>query len=293
MRHVDRKQVVWLEAEFLPLLPRKQPVATKQYKTCAVVANGGEHLKGNRGPEIDAHEAVFRINYAPVTGPAPTGRDLSAHVGKRTTFDVLNRPNAGQLNKGHHRWRPNQTGERGKRGRPPTVVVCETPERDARREQFLPLMRHNPDKQVLMLAPEAIYTFRFVWHELKKVIEARDGKEYNDKPMTGWTTTMLALQVCEQVNLYGFMPYTGAKGERYHYFDKVTGMTSVHSFDLAYDVFKLLSLHWPVKLVGPLGPPGIPLRQGGEDEGGDGAGVTDGLGLADEGEWRRSGRHRR
>ena len=70
----------------------------------------------------------------------------------------------------------------------------------------------------LMVAPEAVYTFRYVWHELKRVVEARHNGTYNDKPMTGWTATMLALQLCDRVDLYGFMPYTGGKAQRYHYF---------------------------------------------------------------------------
>jgi len=59
----------------------------------------GVHLRALKGAEIDAHEAVFRINYAPISGPAHTGHDLAAHVGQRTTFDIVNRPNSDMLNK--------------------------------------------------------------------------------------------------------------------------------------------------------------------------------------------------
>jgi hypothetical protein len=31
-----------------------------------------------------------------------------------------------------------------------------------------------------------------------------EGSKYNDKPMTGWTTVMVALQMCDSVSLYGF-----------------------------------------------------------------------------------------
>jgi hypothetical protein len=64
-------------------------------------------------------------------------------------------------------------------------VTCESPDRDARREQFLPLMMKNPDQTVWMINPEMLYTFRFVWHELRKIVERRHkGAKFNDKPMT-------------------------------------------------------------------------------------------------------------
>jgi len=112
-------------------------------------------------------------------------------------------------------------------------------------------MARNPEKDIWMISPEMIYAFRFVWHELKKVVEAkRPGAAFNDKPMTGFTTTMLAVQLCDEINLYGFQPYTGKRGERYHYFDKVVGLTKVHSFDLAIDIFELLAdIGLTVKLV--------------------------------------------
>jgi hypothetical protein len=53
-------------------------------------------------------------------------------------------------------------------------------------------------------------------------------------------------QVCEDVHLYGFSPYSQEKTlvNRYHYFDEVTGVTKHHSFDLAYEMFRQLAI-WP------------------------------------------------
>ena len=53
--------------------------APPQYRNCAVVGNGPMH---DLGPLIDAHDAVFRINDAPVAAYAP-------HVGRKTTYRVL------------------------------------------------------------------------------------------------------------------------------------------------------------------------------------------------------------
>jgi hypothetical protein len=251
MLHVARKQALELETQFLPRLPHRDYDQT--YKTCAVVANGGVHLRAQKGKEIDEHEAVFRINYAPVSGKSSaTNKDFSKHVGSRTTFDVVNRPNSDALLRGAHTWRkaerqPGQSGFAGKNTpgktrRVAALILGEPLIRDARREQFLPLMRANKDKEIYLTTPETTYTFRYVWHELKKIVEARNpGSKYNDKPMTGWTTVMLAVQRCENVSLYGFQPFKGdSKDDRYHYFDRVTASLKVHSFDLAFEVFKLL-----------------------------------------------------
>ena len=261
MLHVARKQALELETQFLPRLPHRDYDQT--YKTCAVVANGGVHLRAQKGKEIDEHEAVFRINYAPVSGKSSaTNKDFSKHVGSRTTFDVVNRPNSDALLRGGHTWRkperqPGQSGfasksNPGKTRRVAALILGEPLIRDARREQFLPLMRANKDKEIYLTTPETTYTFRYVWHELKKIVEARNpGSKYNDKPMTGWTTVMIAVQLCENVSLYGFQPFKGdAKDDRYHYFDRVSASLKVHSFDLAFEVFKLLR-DFNVTLVDP------------------------------------------
>jgi hypothetical protein len=48
------------------LLPAKPPFNPRQFATCAVVGNSGDLLKTEFGQEIDAHDAVFRDNEAPV-----------------------------------------------------------------------------------------------------------------------------------------------------------------------------------------------------------------------------------
>jgi hypothetical protein len=48
--------------------------------------------------------------------------------------------------------------------------------------------------------------------------------------MKGWTTTMMALQMCDQVDLYGFQPYRGRSDqERYHYFDNQVASLKVRN----------------------------------------------------------------
>jgi hypothetical protein len=48
--------------------------------------------------------------------------------------------------------------------------------------------------------------------------------------MQGWTTTMMALQMCDQVDLYGFQPYRGRSDqERYHYFDNQVASLKVRN----------------------------------------------------------------
>ena len=242
MLHVARKQALELETQFLPRLPHNDFDQT--YKTCAVVANGGVHLARKKEKKSIAHGHLSHKLRSGFRKSSATNKDFSKHVGSRTTFDVVNRPNSDALLRGAHNWRKpeRQPGKSGfalvKTPGQKTVNKISLGEpliRDARREQFLPLMRANKDKEIYLTTPETTYTFRYVWHELKKIVEAtQPGSKYNDKPMTGWTTVMLAVQLCESVSLYGFQPFKGdSTDDRYHYFDRVSASLKVHSLDLA------------------------------------------------------------
>jgi hypothetical protein len=59
------------------------PGARKRHRTCAVVGASGLLRLQEYGAEIDAHEAVFRINSQPTEGYEP-------FVGRKTTYNMVN-----------------------------------------------------------------------------------------------------------------------------------------------------------------------------------------------------------
>eukprot|EP00854_Cymbomonas_tetramitiformis_P019707 gene19707-23574_t len=52
----------------LDLVPEKDPIGSKQFKTCAVVGNSGLLLNAKHGSEIDQADMVIRFNGAPTKG---------------------------------------------------------------------------------------------------------------------------------------------------------------------------------------------------------------------------------
>ena len=84
-------------AEALPMLRRLRDPARCSYKSCAVVGACGTLLGARLGQEIDNHEAVIRINFAPDgmmaarTKGAPHTHAATwvADVGSRTTWRVI------------------------------------------------------------------------------------------------------------------------------------------------------------------------------------------------------------
>ena len=62
------------------------------FGTCAVVGNSGTLLGSKFGGAIDAHDAVIRLNGAPTAG-------FEDDVGRKTTWDMVNKPNLVRLEK--------------------------------------------------------------------------------------------------------------------------------------------------------------------------------------------------
>ena len=62
-----------------------------------------------------------------------------------------------------------------------------------------------------------------------------------------------SVQVCDRVHMYGFSRWKkGGEQEGtqkpYHYFDAVSGVTNVHSFDLSLRIYQRLAVSYPIKL---------------------------------------------
>ena len=199
-----------------------------EFKTCAVVGNSGVTLLKEYGEEIDNHDAVIRINMAPIRG-------FEKYVGKRTTFDVVNSHNVREILQGVRRWRPANEGET-------KLVLFETASHFARYHLCQPLLKKYGAENAILLNPLFSNRAHSLWIKLKELLEKTKNSQYNRKPMSGFFAVLYALQMCDKVDLYGFDAYTSRKKSyRYHYFDNVQGFTDVHSFDLAIEVFKFIA----------------------------------------------------
>ena len=68
---------------------------------------------------------------------------------------------------------------------------------------------------------------------------------YNSKPMSGCYAIIFAMQICKETKAFGFSPYKGqlVSNHRNHYFDDVEAVTTHHSFDLAYEMLRLISTY--------------------------------------------------
>lgn len=61
-----------------------------------------------------------------------------------------------------------------------------------------------------------------------------------------------SVQICDEVHMYGFSNWKkqrkGMKQAAYHYFDKVQGVTNVHSFDMSLRIYQRISQEYSVFL---------------------------------------------
>ena len=237
-----------------------------QFKTCALVSNSGSLLEAEFGYEIDQHDAVFRMNNAPTMG-------FEQHVGMKTTFDLLNRPHAEEVSRMRFDGVPGEMPE-------VAAVLFEADNWHLYHHILERQLKHMPYPSTLVLSPQFLSHVNSLWMRLAKrwprhanscasiKRASREGENsqrcqkmlrdcQNDvcKPSSGFFALMMAAQMCNQIDMYGFESYrlqtSGRRGPRYHYFDEEVGTTSVHSFVLIMKVFEFLSHRYPITVKTP------------------------------------------
>ena len=164
------------------------------FASCAVVGSSGVLKGGGLGGEIDGHEAVIRVNAAPVGG-------YEADVGHRTTWRVL-ASKAWALWRNTSAWsvatgtardtgvRPHPEG--GNRRRRPNdagvaLVVCDRP--------FL----HECQRALLADAGGVAHAVSPNFY-----FEVRRHCGHSRIPLTGLVALALAMRSCATVDAYGF-----------------------------------------------------------------------------------------
>jgi len=162
------------------LFPGVDPLAGVRFDTCAVVGSAGLLLIREFGPEIDAHDAVFRFNLAPV-------RTFEQFVGSKTTIRLINRKHFGFRETWSELCLQHVT----------TVDVM---------KQFLEYRQLHP----------GLYNYAVDMEWYKHVTQ--NTSKISERPTNGLYGLNLANMLCKKINIYGFL--RNWKGwVKYHYFN--------------------------------------------------------------------------
>ena len=199
---------------------------TARVPSVSVVGNSGALLKTSFGRAIDSHTAVFRLNHA------PAGGDLSASVGTKTTYRVLNRQwshryASGRLNCD----RSNDCSSGGAAGsgvwlaiRPPDKEVCARLVKRAAEAVWRSANRRSPGTGGGEGPPAALCASYAVMGRVRTLYYAfleslarcdRRGSTPNRLVSSGLGAWVVALHMCQRVTLYGF---GNSGGSAYKYF---------------------------------------------------------------------------
>jgi hypothetical protein len=273
----DEEIVLDFRGDLVEQLPREDEDENEfSFSSCAIVGNSGAILGKGYGKEIDANEAVWRVNYAPIDG-------FEKDVGYKTTFDLINQQHTKRFVRGDGEYSEEDDTEEGttttsseqqnlsesdsesdeelkpklvlKNGRGAkhaskrnsTLMVFEVTSNYARKHLYARLMRQRTNKGLKIWSPELVVHAQRSWELLSHLTAQKMGTSKTGKAMSGAYAVILASQICEEVHLYGFSPYKRrdiGQAVPYHYFDEIPAVLKHHSFDLAIEVFKTIR-DWP------------------------------------------------
>ena len=189
-------------------LPDKD-LKEQYYASCAIVGSSGTLRRSGYGRFIDAHELVMRFN------GAPAGGGYANDVGSRTTLAVLadvattecmdgkSRQPSLVIDKGHmdgHLLQEAAPGWRSVRGcdfypeSSPPATLFFLPRRGGVR-RLLDYSIEHPSTPVLIRSDQ-------LGEEVDSQVDAY--KDDSSHPTSGFNGIILALHICESIDLYGF-----------------------------------------------------------------------------------------
>lgn len=151
---------------------------TSAFPSCSVVGSSGVMVHQKHGKEIDAADAVFRINDAPITG-------YEAFVGSKTTFRVW----AG----GYRRQRSRINGTREEAEGVP-LAFCQPAAWVGKCWGSIVNSSSEPRLSPLL--------WQQLWTDIRRTVSWHKSKK--KYPSTGAVTIGLALRMCRHVRIFGF-----------------------------------------------------------------------------------------
>tara|TARA_X000000368_G_scaffold8369_1_gene6552 strand:- start:1687 stop:2877 length:1191 start_codon:yes stop_codon:yes gene_type:complete len=233
------------------VLPEQSPRI--RHKSCALVGNSGILKRTQFGKSIDKHEAVMRVNQAPVKG-------YEKYVGSKITYRMLNN----KWTTVYYEDGVSNTDVPGGTSNLARYLLAQEPSNvtfivsRATTKQFETFSQTVAKRRSDMRKP-LLLSSRVVSGARTALIGFRDFEKnramYSEEeltPSSGLLGVFLLLNLCKKVSVYGFSLDDSrktndmkAEGLRYHYFKKYADSERLlahphHNFKMEGDVLKAL-----------------------------------------------------
>ena len=186
-------------------------------RICAVVGASRNLLGSGYGDLIDAHDLVFRVNRA------PTG-SFQSDVGERTTHHVM-------WPRDLEEWEYDRD-----------AYLLMTPIAASTRDVFDRILSlvdedlHWDPMRVRIIHPEFVIYLHENWTE-----------EWMAYPSTGFITLMVALNVCDEVGVFGFGADAAGRWDRY-YEDEPKDESNFHPANIEARLMREMEAHGILKI---------------------------------------------
>ncbi|XP_048859102.1 alpha-2,8-sialyltransferase 8F-like [Brienomyrus brachyistius] len=227
----EKKKSLKVTPKLFDTFVKESPFINKSFKTCSVVGNGGVLVNSSCGEEIDSAQFVIRCNLPPLD------KGYKRDVGNKTNLVTSN----------------------------PSILMDKFGSLMELRRPFVERLGTFGDSLVLFptfsygqntaVSLRALYTvqdFRsparpvFLNPEyLRNLARFWRTKGLKRRLSTGIMMVSLALELCDEVNLYGFWPYPqhprDCRSLTNHYYDDVKSRRNVHAMPEEFN--QLLQLY--------------------------------------------------
>ncbi|XP_062411037.1 alpha-2,8-sialyltransferase 8E-like [Sardina pilchardus] len=220
-----------INPEIFDMFPDDMPYSRSEFKRCAVVGNGGININSTCGKEIDSADFVFRCNIPPLSD------EYSVDVGSKTDFVTINPSILRNRFQHLEKWRKSfyEDLEQYKNA---SIVLHAFYKRFDTAISFrakYALDDFKSHSSVFFFHPQYLLNVDRFWK--LEGVRAR-------RLSTGLMLVNLAMELCEEVHLYGFWSFptnpTGAS-ITHHYYDNVKAEPGVHA--MSDELFHYLQMH--------------------------------------------------